>query len=53
MLLFIIRDKSKVAFKFKRSIHNWGIQKECLIEEWLQKTTLKFCLFYIITIAMD
>ncbi len=35
------------------SIHDWGTEKECLTEKWLQRTTLDFCLSYIIIIVMD
>ncbi len=35
------------------SIHNWGTKKECLIEKGLQRTTLDFCLSFIIIIVMD
>ncbi len=34
-------------------IHDWGVKKECLIEKGLQKTTLDFCLSYIIIIVVD
>jgi hypothetical protein len=36
-----------------RSIHNWGTKKECLKFWKLQRTTLNFCLFYIIIVVMD
>ncbi len=35
------------------SIHIWGTKKECLIEKGLQRTTLDFCLSYIIIIVVD
>jgi hypothetical protein len=36
-----------------KSIHNWGTKKKCLTKKGLQKTTLDFCLSYIIIIVMD
>jgi hypothetical protein len=35
------------------SIHDWATKNECLIEKGLQKTTLDFCLSYIIIILVD
>jgi hypothetical protein len=35
------------------AIHTWGTKKECLTKKGLQRTTLDFCLFYIIIIVMD
>ncbi len=40
-------------FESNGSIHDWGTKNECLIEKGLQKTTLDFCLSYIIINVMD
>jgi len=34
-------------------IYDWGTKKKCLIEKGLQRTTLDFCLPYIIIIVVD
>ncbi len=33
------------------SILDWGTKKECLIEKRLQRTTLDFCLLYMIMLS--
>jgi hypothetical protein len=40
----ILRCKIEVG----GSIHDWGTKKECLTKKGVQRTTLNFCLSYII-----
>jgi hypothetical protein len=47
---FILKLNHIVSNRF---IHNWGTKKECLNFFKLQRTTLNFCLFYIIIVVMD
>jgi hypothetical protein len=36
----------------KGSIHDWNTKKECLTKKGLQKTTLDFCLSYLLYIIV-